>query len=181
MKKIICISEGCDGVDFARLVTNELAAAGALYTCGGFISEMDATVGHVDDLVDTAMSCAADFVVLDKIPYQAFKRLKVNEKLLLVCVGKYCTDAHFSVMGASLDTPEEAAKELVEVVNPMDQQGSMLAHVNKLKESLSKDSEEVLLHEIDVTLVSLMELQNSVIEDSSLEKVSGVSTMGLFD
>ena len=44
MKKIICISERCDGVDFARLVTNELAAAGALYTCGGFISEMDATV-----------------------------------------------------------------------------------------------------------------------------------------
>ena len=181
MKKIICISEGCDGVDFARLVANEFATTGALYTCGGFISERDATVGHVDDLVDSAMRCAADFVVLDKIPYQAFKRLKVNEKLLLVCVGNYCTDAHFSVMGASLDTPEEAAKELVEVVNPTDQQGSVLAHVNKLKESFGTAKAEVLLHEIDVSLVSLMGLRDSVVEDSSFEKVSGVSTMNFFD
>lgn len=181
MKKIICISEGCDGVDFARLVTNEFATTGALYTCGGFISERDATVGHIDDLVDLAMSCAADFVVLDKISYQAFKRLKVNEKLLLVCVGNYCTDAHFSVMGASLDTPEEAAKELVEVVNPTDQRGSVLAHVNKLKESLSIDSKESLLHEIDVTLVSLLGLQDSVIQALSSKKMSEVSTMDLFD
>ena len=28
MKKIICISEGSDGVDFARLITNEFATTG---------------------------------------------------------------------------------------------------------------------------------------------------------
>ena len=72
MKKIICISEGIDGVDFARLITNEFATTGALYTCGGFISETDATVGRVEGLIDSAMNCSTDFVILDKIPMQAF-------------------------------------------------------------------------------------------------------------
>ena len=31
MKKIICISEGSDGVDFARLITNDFAKGGGRY------------------------------------------------------------------------------------------------------------------------------------------------------
>lgn len=181
MKKIICISEGSDGVDFARLITNEFATTGAMYTCGGFISETDATVGRVEGLIDSAMNCSTDFVILDKIPMRAFESLKANERLLLISVGKYCSNASLSVVGKDLSIPEEAAKEIVEIVNPTDQQGSVLEHVNKLKKSLSIDSKESLLHEIDVTLVSLLGLRDSVIQALSSKKMSGVSTMDLFD
>ena len=73
--------------------------------------------------------------------------------MLLISVGRYCSNASLSVVGKDLIVPEEAAKEIVEVVNPTDQQGSVLEHVNKMKKSLSIDSKESLLHEIDVTLV----------------------------
>lgn len=181
MKKIICICEGSDGVDFARLITNEFATTGATYTCGGFISETDATAGRVEGLIDSAMNCSTDFIVLDKIPMQAFESLKANERLLLISVGRYCSNASLSIVGKDLIVPEEAAKEIVEVVNPTDQQGSVLAHVNKMKKSLSIDSKESLLHEIDVTLVSLMGLRDSVIQALSSKKMSGVSTTDLFD
>ena len=99
----------------------------------------------------------------------------------MISVGKYCSNASLSVVGKDLSVPKEAAKEIVEVVNPTDQQGSVLEHVNKMKKSFSIDSKESLLHEINVTLVSLMGLWDSVIQALSSKKMSGVSTMDLFD
>lgn len=64
---------------------------------------------------------------------QAFESLKANERLLLISVGRYCSNASLSIVGKDLIVPEEAAKEIVEVVNPTDQQGSVLEHVNKMK------------------------------------------------